>query len=281
MSRSGHKRSFIPSVVPPLELCEPALWFVFSGDRLLVTMKAGAGLPICARDLREVGFEPIRQHYLGAFDGSHCYCAEVVENVEGSGGMTLHGLRDLWGLLDEDLLAISGYAKQIIHWDRTSRFCGQCGEHLVPETERRVKICPRCHFSDFPRISPAIIVAVVKANKLLLVRSHSHPPGLYSVVAGFVEPGETLEDCVQREVKEETGVDVKSIRYFGSQPWPFPNSLMVAFVAEYAGHRVIIEKSEIEDAGWFSPDEFPQIPPPITIARQLIDWFVTLQRGNQ
>ena len=195
--------------------------------------------------------------------------------------MTFYGLQELWALLDEDLLAVVGHANQIIHWDRTNQFCSRCGGHLEPETERRVKVCPRCGTANFPRISPAIIVAVIRANKLLLARAHRHPPGLYSVIAGFIEPGETLEDCVRREVKEETGVDVKEIRYFGSQPCPFPNSLMIAFTAKYAGGEIAIEKDEIEDAGWFKADNLPPIPPKISIAQQLIDRFVAEQGGGQ
>ena len=281
MSNSERKRSFVPSVIAPSELCGPALWFVFCGDRLLVAVKDRAVSLIRVRDLGELDLEPVRQHYLGTLDGRHCYSAELAENMEAPDGMTFHGLRELWALLEEDLLTIAGLAKQIIHWDRTNQFCSRCGGHMESETERRVKTCPRCHRTNFPRISPAVIVAVVKANKLLLARAHRNPPGLYSVIAGFVEPGETVEDCVRREVKEETGVDVKEIRYFGSQPWPFPNSLMIAFTAKYAGGEIVIEKDEIEDAGWFKADNLPPIPPKITIARQLIDRFVAEQGSGR
>jgi NAD+ diphosphatase len=281
MSNIERERPFVPSVMPPSELGESALWFVFSDDRLLVTVRDNEVFLIRVGDLGELGLEPIGQHYLGTLDGIHCYAAELAENTEAPDGMTFHGLRELWSLFEEDLLTIAGFGKQIIHWDRTSRFCGRCGRHLVAETERRVKKCPQCHLTNFPRISPAVIVAVVKSNQLLLARAHRNPPGLYSVIAGFVEPGETLKDCVRREVKEETGVDVKEIRYFGSQPWPFPNSLMIGFMAKYAGGEISIEKDEIEDARWFKADSFPRIPPKITIARQLIDRFVAEQGRAQ
>ena len=116
-------------------------------------------------------------------------------------------------------------------------------------------------------------MAVVKEDRILLAHSQRFPAKLYSVLAGFVEPGETLEECVEREVHEEVGISVQDIRYFGSQPWPFPDSLMVAFTADYAGGEIEIDRSEIADAGWFSADQFPPIPPKISIARQLIDWF--------
>jgi NAD+ diphosphatase len=281
MSNSDLKRSFVPSFIPPPEPCGSALWFAFSGDRLLVSIKDRAVSPVRARDLSDLGLESIRRHYLGTLDGRHCYSAELAENTEAPAGMTFHGLRELWALLDEDLLIIAGLAKQIIHWDRTSRFCGRCGGQLEPEIERWVKHCPQCGLANYSRLSPAVIVAVVRANKLLLARAHRHQPGLYSVIAGFVEPGETLEDCVRREVKEETGIEVKELRYFGSQPWPFPDSLMVGFMAKYAGGEIAIEEDEIEDAGWFKADSFPPIPPKITIARQLIDRFVAEQDGGQ
>jgi NAD+ diphosphatase len=128
-------------------------------------------------------------------------------------------------------------------------------------------------------VSPAIIVAVVKDRQLLLAHSTRFTAKFYSVLAGFVEPGETLEDCVQREVFEEVGVRVRNIRYFGSQPWPFPDSLMVAFTAEYAGGEIRVDPVEIADAGWFSAGALPAIPPRISIARQLIDWFATAHAG--
>jgi NAD+ diphosphatase len=126
---------------------------------------------------------------------------------------------------------------------------------------------------NYPRLSPAIIVAVLKNNQILLARNKRFKLPFYSVLAGFVEPGETLEECVQREIREEVGIMTKNIRYFGSQPWPFPNSLMIAFVADYADGEITIDGSEIIDAAWFSKGELPQIPPTISIARQLIDWF--------
>jgi NAD+ diphosphatase len=135
----------------------------------------------------------------------------------------------------------------------------------------------RGHLS-YPRISPAVIVAVVKGDKLLLARARRFPPGLYSVLAGYVEPGETLEECVVREVREETGVTVKNLRYFDSQPWPFPHSLMVAFTAEYADGEIRIDESELLDAGWYAADALPSLPDPITVARRLINWFTSRSR---
>jgi NAD+ diphosphatase len=134
--------------------------------------------------------------------------------------------------------------------------------------------CHACGLTLFPRISPAVIVLVERSGKALLARSSRFQEELYSVIAGFVEPGETLEETVRREVKEETGIDTKNIRYFGSQPWPFPDSLMIAFTARYAGGEIKVDNEEILDAAWFSADQLPTIPGKISIARALIDWFV-------
>ena len=126
----------------------------------------------------------------------------------------------------------------------------------------------------YPRLSPAIIVAVINDNRILLAHADRFASGLYSVLAGFVEPGEAFEECVKREVKEEVGIMVKNIRYFGSQPWPFPNSLMVGFTADYDSGKISIDGIEIKDAGWFKANDLPRIPGKISIARRLIDWFV-------
>jgi len=142
----------------------------------------------------------------------------------------------------------------------------------------RAKECPQCGLLHFPRLAPAIIVLVERGHKLLLARSRHFPPGLYSVIAGFVEPGETLEEAVVREVREEVGVAIKDIRYFDSQPWPFPHSLMIGFTAAYAGGKISLDDMEIEDAGWFTADNLPTLPGKISISRRLIDRFLAKQK---
>jgi len=129
--------------------------------------------------------------------------------------------------------------------------------------------------TSYPRKSPAVIVSIVRDNKILLARSQKFSNvNMYSVLAGFVDPGESLEDCVRREIREEVRIEVKNIQYFGSQSWPFPDSLMVGFTAEYKSGEISIDNDEIDEAGWFSVSELPRIPRKISIARQLIDWFI-------
>ena len=144
----------------------------------------------------------------------------------------------------------------------------------APGAELNALRCPGCGLTAFPKISPAVIVLVEKEGKLLLARGRRFALPFYSVLAGFVEPGESLEDTVHREILEEVGIRVKNVRYFGSQPWPYPDSLMIGFTAEYAGGEIKEDPEEILDAAWFAPDDLPSIPGKVSIARKLIDWFV-------
>jgi len=175
--------------------------------------------------------------------------------------------------MDEEIIWTAGRANQLATWNRNHQYCGSCGFSFEDKKDERAKICPQCGLINYPRLSPAVIVAVMRGNNILLARNKRFKMPFYSVLAGFVEPGETLELCVQREVAEEVGVTVKNIRYFGSQPWPFPDSLMIAFLADYAGGEIRVDGSEIMEAKWFSKESLPNIPPQISIARQLIDWF--------
>jgi NAD+ diphosphatase len=202
-----------------------------------------------------------------------CYAAEVDQSFEPPAGMRFQGLRSLYGLMDEDYFWVGGRAIQIVDWERTHRFCGRCGAPTQVSQHERSRECPTCGLIAYPRLAPAIIVAVTHKGKILLARSHRHPPGFHSVLAGFVEPGETLEECVIREVHEEVGLPVTDLRYFGSQPWPFPHSLMIAFTCESLSEQIKLQDSELAEAAWFAPDELPNVPPPLTISRHLIDAF--------
>jgi len=268
---------FIPGLVPPPERIGLAWWFIFQENKLLVSQKPESLTLPFLTDLNELGLIVIRQHYLGQFGNHQCYTGEVAEGTTPPTGMPFEGLRQVYGRLDETLFWIAARAVQIIDWDRTHRFCGRCGIELKMKTTERAKECPQCGLLHFPRLAPAIIVLVERGNELLLARSRHFLPGMYSVLAGFVEPGESLEEAVVREVKEEVGVDVKDIKYFGSQPWPFPHSLMIGFTATYAGGQISLDDSEIEEAGWFTADNLPRIPGKISIARKLIDGFLAKQ----
>ena len=265
---------FVPAVLPPSEPTGPCRWFCFAGYRLL--LKAGVGsLEIPSiRGPSELGLQAVRKQYLGMLEGEHCFSAELEEESQAPDGMLFLGLRSVYGQLDDEILRVAFFAIQIMNWDRSSQFCGRCGTGSEARRDIRAKECPRCGFIAFPKISPAIIVLVERGKQILLARSKLFAPGLYSVIAGFVELGETLEEAVFREVKEETGIEVSNIEYFGSQPWPFPDSLMIAFTAKYKSGEITLDDAEIEDARWFEADGMPSIPSKMSISRSLIDFYL-------
>jgi len=272
---------FVSGILPPEVRSEPAWWFIFQENRLLIyPSPESVALPFLI-DLNELGLIVIRQDYLGQLDHRLCYAAEVAEGTIPPVGMAFEGLRQVYGRLDEDLFWVAARAVQIIDWDRTHQFCGRCGVPLRTQPDERAKACPQCGLLHFPRLAPAIIVLVERGNQLLLARSRHFMPGMYSVLAGFVEPGESLEEAVVREVKEEVGIEIKDIKYFGSQPWPFPHSLMIGFTATYARGEISLDDKEIEDAGWFTAEKLPRIPGKISIARKLIDQFLAKKGSVQ
>jgi NAD+ diphosphatase len=273
-------KNFVSGIVPPAERSEPAWWFAFKENKLLVYQESSSISIPCLVQFAELGLATTDQHYLGRLNNTHCYAVELDEGAVPPAGTAFEGLRQVYGRLDEDLFWVAARAVQIVDWDRTHLFCGRCGARLRTKTTERAKECPICGQLHFPRLAPAIIVLVERGGELLLARSRHFLPGMYSVLAGFVEPGETLEEAVVREVREEVGVTVRDIKYFDSQPWPFPHSLMIGFTATYVGGEISLSDDEIEDAGWFTVDKLPTIPGKISIARKLIDWFVAKQRPS-
>jgi NAD+ diphosphatase len=257
---------------------KPALWFIFAAQKLMVVEEeTSVSIPLIA-DPKSLGISPISRIYLGTVDGCDCYCAEITENNQVLPKISFYGLRDLFGHLADHLFAIAMKAMHLLEWDKTARYCGGCGSRMTPAKETNARKCPSCGMMVFPRISPAVIVLVEKDGQILLARANRFPAKFYSVLAGFVEPGETLEDTIHREIEEEVGIKVRDIRYFGSQPWPFPDSLMIGFTAKYVSGEIRIDETEIAEAGWFSPEKLPAIPGKVSIARQLIDWFLEKRR---
>ena len=265
---------FKSDYTPPATEPAQSLWFIFHEGRLLIRAGGEGQLIPRTLDLAKFGISPIHKQYLGTLDGIPCFAAELTNKHSVSNGFAFEGLRRLFGWMEDEFIWVAGRANQLVDWNQSHRFCGKCGHATENKHDERAKICPQCSLINYPRVSPAIIVAVIKDRQILLGSNRRFKGGFYSVLAGFAEPGESLEECVAREVKEEVDIAVKNIRYFGSQPWPFPNSLMVGFIADYAGGRINVNKSEITEAAWYSARNLPPIPPKISIARQLIDWFV-------
>ena len=270
-------------------------WFVFKGDQLLVEMgpleapsddlrvrarPAWARLPL-QKNHNWLGEKALRTLYLGRLGPSDLWAAELAADAEAPGGLAWAGLRSLFSVLDDAHFALAGRALQLLDWDRSHQFCGRCGARTLPKSEERVRVCPACKLSAYPRVAPAVMALVRRGSQLLLARSPHFPSGMYSALAGFVEPGESLEQCLAREVEEEVGVQISNSRYFASQSWPFPHSLMIAFVCEYASGELTPQPSEIEAANWFDVLQLPKLPSKISIARRLIDAVVAEMRGEK
>ena len=269
-------------------------WFVFSGDRLLVEIgpperpsddprfrarPAWARLAL-QKNHNILRSEAARTLYLGRLDGVDCWAAELPAGAALPDGAAWEGLRPLFSVLDDDHFALAGRALQLLQWDRDHQFCGRCGTPTEPKREERVRVCPSCKLSAYPRVAPAVMALVKKQDQLLLARSPHFPPGMYSALAGFVEPGESLEQCLAREVLEEVGVRISNTRYFASQSWPFPHSLMIAFICDYAGGEIRPQAGEIEEANWFEVLQLPKLPSKISIARGLIDAVIDEIRSD-
>lgn len=218
------------------------------------------------------------RHYIGTVDGVAWWAADVPDGHDPSDGAAVD-LRRFHALAPEHHWLAAGRGLQLVEWARTHRFCGGCGTPTELVQGDRAMRCPACGLLAYPWVAPAMITLITRGDpgpdqEVLLARGRGFPTAMYSCLAGFVEPGDTLESAVVREVREEVGIEVADVSYFGSQPWPFPHSLMVGFRARYVAGEVTPDPTEIADAGWFRRGALPEIPPPISIARRLIDTWI-------
>ncbi len=265
---------FKASLAPPDLHTSQAWWFILSGYRLLVTDSERKKRIPLLKHPEQIGVAFIRSMFIGILAGIPCYAAEMDPGSHLPAGFVFEELRSLFSRLEDGVYEGALTAVHLIEWDKNSQFCSRCRAEMRTRADIRAKECPECGRLEFPRISPAIIVLIERGESLLLARSSRFPGKFFSVLAGFAEPGESLEEAVRREVMEETGIAVKDVKYFGSQPWPFPDSLMIGFTAQYESGEIRIDGEEIAEAGWYRADNLPQIPGKLSIARQLIDWFV-------
>ncbi len=277
-------RDYLPldhGMLPPPGEPGDEFWFVVRDQAILVSLSEPD--PVFPR-LRDIAIlQPHLQHprYIGALRGIPCRAAHLIETVALPEGFGFLDLRTLLRRIDEELFLMAGRAIQIVNWAANHRFCGRCGAPTVEEPDERAMRCPACAHLYYPRLSPAIIVAIVRNGRLLLALNARTKTGMRSVLAGYLEPGESFESCVKREVLEEVGLQVENIRYFGSQPWPFPDALMVAFTADHAAGEIEVDGVEIVEAGWYAPDNLPEnLPGKGSVSRKLIDWFVDKYSGN-
>lgn len=271
MQRDKNTMNFIPSVDLLSPKTNSDIYFLFYNNELLVKSDGNKATIPTFIDLENICL--INIQYLGSINGQNCFCGELNKETTIPSNMYYSKLKALTHKISEEMFWIGGRAIQIINFYTDHKFCGRCGSTTHNDLGERAMVCPKCNLVNYPRISPAVIVAVVKEGKLLLAHNNGFPKDLYSVVAGFVEVGETFEDCVVREVREETGITVKNIKYFGNQPWPFPNSLMIGFTAEYESGEINVDGKEIGSANFYTSSNMPLTPDSISIAKKLINWF--------
>ncbi len=269
---------FVTHMQPETAFTETPLYLpVRDGQILVAETETGVELPTT----------PIagRRHMLGSLDERPCIAIDV-DGAQPPSSLTAIGLRELHGLVSDLQWGLASRAVQVVGWDRNHRFCGRCGTETEPQPAERQRRCPNCGLSVYPRLAPAIIVLVTRGDEdqeALLAWGRRRRSPYYSTIAGFVEVGESLEEAVEREVKEETGIDVHQISYFGSQPWPFPGQLMVGFRARYASGEIEVQRSEIVQARWFTAAEADRETTPrgrFSIAGWLIDGWIAEQRGR-
>lgn len=274
MPRESIYKRYKPGFIPQLNNNQGSYWFLFKSNKIMVKNNDNSIQIPFIRNLDDLNLFPVRSQYLGTFNGFPACTGELSPSCATPVGMDFLDLRSLYGAIGEDLYLLAGRASQISHWDRTHQFCGQCGSPTMNKKDEMAKICPECGFTSFTRISPAVITAIVKEGKLLMAKHNGTTGNRYGLIAGFVEAGETLTEAVERETLEEVGLKVKNINYFGSQPWPYPHSLMIGFTADYDSGEIPVDGNEIVDARWFGPDELPRKPSGMSIAGDLIQWYL-------
>ena len=265
-------------IMEDMEKQEPTQWFIFFKDQLLLKKEKTEKGEI--KYSVPYGTEPplapgsgstIHEVFLPTDEMVHAFAIEqlVTETEE----WVMVNLRGSYEYITLDEYKAAGKAYQILYWDQHSRFCPVCGTPTVQERPT-MKKCPACGNEMFPAVSPAILVLIRKGEEILLVHARNFRGSFYGLVAGFLETGETLEQCVEREVREETGLSIRNITYFGNQPWPYPSNLMIGFIADYAGGEIRLQDEELSSGSFFSKDNLPEIPRKLSLARKMIDWWL-------
>lgn len=256
------------------------VWLIFHHSHLLIIPDSSHLIP-ATDDITSIRDKFIREHHLGTI-GDICFnCAELL-NDDILQEHQLIPMRKALEILGDDWYTIAAKAYSIINWDRNHQFCGRCGNETQHSAGTYERTCTNCDLHFYPRISPSIIVLIHKGDEILMARGYHFPPGIYGLIAGFVEAGESVEETIHRETLEETGIKIKNLQYFQSQAWPFPDSLMLGFFAEYDSGEINIDNDEIEDAGWYRYDRLPGRPSTsVSIASKLLDEFIQLQEANR
>ncbi|KZX53434.1 NADH pyrophosphatase [Halioglobus sp. HI00S01] len=265
---------FRPENAPP-EGDLPELHVVFQSGKLVTDMRSTELCLLEGQLTRILGWQVRRRQFIGLWGEKPVFAVEIDERDELDPLQFASGsLYQLLGRVDEQLFAAAGRAAQLLDWERDHQFCGRCGGAMHTDLAERAMRCPPCGTTLYPRIAPCIITLVTRGDELLLARNANFPGPMYSTLAGFIEAGESAEETLRREVREEVGVEVDQLQYFQSQAWPFPNQLMLGFYAEYASGEITPDRTEIADAQWFHYTDLPAIPPASSVAGQLIRHYV-------
>ena len=249
-------------------------WLIFYKDQLLLEKKEGTFRVFCSEQPPIPVPEETVIHTLNAPERITYKIFFVNKPIEETPRQGSIGLRASYEILPLSQYQAAGKAYQMLHWEQHSRFCPACGTHMERSKEPIMKECPECGHQTYPVISTAILVLVRKEDTILLVHARNFKGTFYSLVAGFLETGETLEECVAREVKEETGLEVDHITYFGNQPWPYPSGLMVGFIADYAGGDIKLQDEELSAGAFYTRENLPELPGKLSLARKMIDWWM-------
>jgi len=253
---------------------EQAFYFVFRGNDLLWSGKTDFLQPLTRREWLDAGLAQLPAFYFGSYRGLPCFAVQCEDTSTGLPGHEWIGMRRVLMEMDEILFAIAGRGRQILEFNQTHRYCGRCGAPTKQHEKEHALYCAACEHFYYPRVSPCIIVLVTRGEDLLLARSSRFPNGMYSTLAGFVEPGETIEQAVHREVMEEVGVKIDGLRYYASQAWPFPHQLMIGFHAQYRSGDIRIDDEEIVEARWWHYNDLPLTPTAAALSGKLIQSYL-------
>lgn len=251
-------------------------WFVFCKSDLLLKRMGDGLYTIPTGDTPPTEVKPwttIHQIDVPLMDTMHVKAYTIDTPVTESATFEMCGLRASYYKLPRVLYLAAGKCQEIIYWDQNTRFCGVCGAPMKLHTNIS-KRCEHCGKEVWPQLATAVIVLIHRGDEVLLVHANNFKRNFFGLVAGFVETGETLEEAVVREVSEEVGITIQNIRYFASQPWPYPSGLMVGFTAEYVSGEIKLQRSELAAGGWYHKDHLPELPEKLSIARQLIDHWL-------
>lgn len=251
-------------------------WFIFQDNKLIFIANASVDI-LSTTDFKLIEAHFLRKHYLGTYNDTACYCAEVSTDFIFPFDHIALTIRGAFERLGDHWFPALARSQGVLNWDKLNQFCGACGAQTIHQANKFERLCSECGSGAYPRISPSAIVLIHRNDEILLARGPNFAPGRYGLIAGFVEVGESIEETIHREVYEEVGLTVHRLKYFNSQSWPFPDSLMIGFTAAYKSGEIKIDNEEIIEAGWFRYDQLPGYPSKASLARKLIDHFIAMQ----